>query len=100
MANRKAMHNYKKDSYKSDGGDDVIVCPFDRKWVYFVKSGYHKMKSDAGVRNNRPSTSHIVDMVVWKVIWGLWVPSKIKNFMWRLCNNALLVGEALWKRSD
>ena len=66
--------------------------------MYYVKFGYNKLKTYVVAKNSLPSTFHTIDKVVWKVIWGLGVPSKIKNFLWRLCNNALSIGETLWKR--
>ena len=48
---------------------------------------------------SKPSSSNIVNKIVWNVIWGLVVPSKIKKIIWRVCNNALPVGDALWRRN-
>ena len=63
--------------------------------MYIVKTGYQKLKTGKHIRKSKPSFSNIMDKMVWKVIWGLVVPSKMKIFMWKVCNNALPVGDTL-----
>ena len=50
------------------GGRDEIVWPYCRIGTYSVKSGYHKLKEEKIKVNNGPSSSHMVDGVVWKLI--------------------------------
>ena len=45
-----------------------------------------------------PLVPPICDKQVWKGIWQLQVPPKIKNFLWRACRNALPTKQALMKR--
>ena len=47
---------------------------------------------------SRPSSSFIVDKKLWKKVWNLQVPNKIKNFLWRLCINSLATNMNLYKR--
>ena len=45
-----------------------------------------------------PQAPPIRDKQVWKEIWQLKVPPKIKNFLWRACRNTLPTKQALMKR--
>ncbi|KAK7836263.1 putative protein phosphatase 2c 53 [Quercus suber] len=38
------------------------------------------------------------DNSVWKIIWGLSVQSKVRNFLWRSCHNAIPVKQNLRQR--
>ena len=68
--------------------------------MYTVKTGYQKLKAGEHIRKSKPSFSNVVDKMVWKVIWGLGVLSKMKNFMWRVYNNALPVGGTMKEKGD
>ena len=35
---------------------------------------------------------------IWKVVWKLQCPNKVKHFMWRACNNLLLTKQCLLNR--
>ncbi|OMP07076.1 hypothetical protein COLO4_07649 [Corchorus olitorius] len=78
---------------------DQIVWPQESSGQYTVKSGYavyrasHKDDTIRGV-----SSSHQVSQIVWKEIWKIRAPSKIKVFLWRVCKKALATNEELWKR--
>ncbi|XVF15046.1 hypothetical protein REPUB_Repub09cG0115800 [Reevesia pubescens] len=75
-----------------------LIWPHSESEVYSVKSGYFVKRSEIVVSSaNKASSSHVVEGKLWKKIWSLRVPSKIKAFLWRACLNALLTGHNLWK---
>ena len=45
-----------------------------------------------------PSVSYRMDNKIWKEIWKLEIPNKIKKFIWRLCTNSLAINANLYKR--
>ena len=80
------------------GEKDRLIWPFTKNGEYTVRSGYHKAKEGQKEGKNSPSSSHLVDEKVWKIVWKSNLPSKIQNFLWRICSKAVLVGELLWKK--
>ncbi|KAF7835780.1 ribonuclease H [Senna tora] len=62
--------------------DDRLSWKFSTSGEYKVSEGYHFL-SDAG-RQNNPS-----DFFPWKFLWSLSIPSRVKNFVWRILNDAL-----------
>ena len=74
------------------------MWPCTKNGEYSIKLGYQRLKQKEYSRDIGPSSSHIINKEVWKVKWSLKTPSKIKNFLWRCCNNALHVSEQIWKR--
>ena len=49
---------------------------------------YHFLKSEAN--HDLSSTSSDNDRDLWKVIWSLHVPNKVKNLLWRACLESML----------
>lgn len=47
---------------------------------------------------NQATTSFQPSPELWKNIWKLQTPSKVKNFMWCLCQNALPTKDNLFRR--
>ena len=50
------------------------------------------------MKKEKASTSHRITDEVWKMIWKLPVPVKVRNFIWRACGNILATSVNLWKR--
>ncbi|XP_075653997.1 uncharacterized protein LOC142624352 [Castanea sativa] len=76
---------------------DRIIWPDNPDGEYSIKAGYQKLCEEANVSNASSSDpSH--QKSFWKKIWKLHVPNKIKNFLWRICSNALPTKENLKKR--
>ena len=55
--------------------------------IYTCKSRYHFLKEEAElvVLNDCEG----LDKSLWKRIWSLHVPNKVKSFIWRACRNSL-----------
>ena len=68
---------------------DLVVWMHTKNGKYSVKSGYHLarkvMRNDDGVGNS----DRVGGQQIWKKIWQLHVPSKIKIFGWRACQDIL-----------
>lgn len=47
-----------------------------------MKSGYHRMKKKEQQQFTGPSTSYGTGGNIWKNIWNVKVPQKIKHFLW------------------
>nr|POE50682.1 putative ribonuclease h protein [Quercus suber] len=76
--------------------EDVVVWPFTPSGCYTVKSS-SKFLAEEQCRSQQSSFTHN-DNGLWKMIWGLSVPRKVRNFLWRACQNALPVKYNLKRR--
>ena len=63
---------------------DTLMWPFTPMGQYFVKSGYRFLQ-ESEVSDQVPVTN----FGFWRDLWSLEVPSKVKNFVWRACREAL-----------
>ena len=68
--------------------EDTLFWPFTHKGSYTSKSGYCFLKSEEKAEINDEQMER--DRTLWRGIWSLQVPNKIKNLIWRACRNSLL----------
>lgn len=60
--------------------------------MYTVKAGYHIAMEDNRTRlciGEALNAQRNNDL--WRLVWSLQVPPKVKNFVWKACNNILPV---------
>lgn len=71
--------------------EDTMAWSFERHGLYSVRSAYRLLKAEhsqaEASKLNEASSS--TDGVVWKRLWKLNVPPKIRIFWWRAVNNYL-----------
>ena len=72
---------------------DTLIWPFNPSSQYSVKSSYKFLQECA--KNSHASAQ---ESAFWKKVWGLEVPSKVKNFVWRACREALPTRKNLQRR--
>ena len=72
---------------------DKLIWPFTPNGQYTVKSGYRFL-----YEGNSTNLASAEDPLFWKKIWGLEVPNKVKNFVWRACREALPTKANLYRR--
>lgn len=78
---------------------DSLIWHFDSKGIYSVQSGYHiAMKDLSTSLSSNLSSSFQPPRAMWKMIWDLKLPPKLKHFWWRVCKNVLATKENLCKR--
>ena len=76
--------------------EDTVVWPFTPSGIYTVRLGTGFLTADhAPIPQDVPAQS---GNKVWKLIWSLNVQSKVRNFLWRTCHNALPVKQNLRQR--
>uniref|UniRef100_A0A7N2L7K0 Reverse transcriptase zinc-binding domain-containing protein n=1 Tax=Quercus lobata TaxID=97700 RepID=A0A7N2L7K0_QUELO len=67
--------------------EDKLVWPFTPLGTYIVRIGCRFLEKESSI-SLAPLNSN-QDGGVWKHIWGLFVPNKVKNSIWRSCRDAL-----------
>lgn len=84
--------------------EDRVAWHFDQKGMFSVKSAYHVLEDDAETvrvwqrgESSRASNSKQVDSV-WKKIWKLPRPPKMKQFLWRVAHNSLAFKQNISRR--
>nr|XP_023875073.1 uncharacterized protein LOC111987580 [Quercus suber] len=77
--------------------EDSLYWPYSTSGQYTSKSGYMFLKQESEMEASQQAPL-IHDKQLWKKIWQLQVPPKIKNFLWRACRNVLPTKQALLKR--
>ena len=66
---------------------DCLVWPKSLDGCYLVKSAYQMLVTE--MINGAPSSSNGVGSKVWKSIWKIKAPPRIKHFMWRAAKDSL-----------
>ena len=74
----------------------MLFWPYTNNGVYTCKSGYRFLKEEAEMEATIPP---LRDKHVWKAIWSMQVPQKVKMFIWRACQNAMPTKQALMRRT-
>ena len=75
---------------------DRMIWPHTQSGTYTVKSGYNllsKEKENLDPLNTNPAPPQ----KLWKTIWSLSIPPKVRNFLWRAAKNAIPVKTNLVK---
>ena len=67
---------------------DRLFWPMNRSGVYTVKSGYKLLRACDDSESPGPSNQS-GNREVWKQIWKLHVPNRIRTLLWRACCNSL-----------
>ena len=76
---------------------DVLIWPYSNDGKYTCMSGYKFLKEEAELPlNQQPS---IPDTHLWKQLWSLQVPNKVRNLLWRACRNAMPTKASLVRRT-
>lgn len=81
------------------GCADKLIWSHSSSGVYSVNSGYllaSCLTKDHG--GSLPSSSYNLPPTIWKLIWRLKVPPRVKHFLWRALRNALATKENLFSR--
>lgn len=65
---------------------DIWVWHYDKKGIYNVKSGY---KLYMNLKINSSASNSTGGQKIWKQMWKLNIPKKIKHFIWRAIHNIL-----------
>lgn len=68
------------------GLEDTLFQPLTKDGSYTYKSGYRFLKE---TKLEPQEESKIQDKNQWKGIWSLHVPIRVRNFIWRACQNSL-----------
>jgi ribonuclease HI len=67
---------------------DSLIWGATKQRIYTVRSGYHLLLHERN--QDEPGTSDTTRMSqLWKTIWSVQIPSKIRHFLWRACHSSL-----------
>ena len=69
--------------------EDSIILVGNKKIIFFVKSAYYVAKKMLDSDIQGETSRGDVRAPLWKRIWQLNIPEKIRIFAWRLCMNAI-----------
>ena len=67
--------------------EDTLVWPLSPNGEYSVKSTYRMLAAE--VTNGLPSSSGGACSLLWKRIWKIHAPQRIKHFIWRAAKDSL-----------
>nr|POF23123.1 hypothetical protein CFP56_77193 [Quercus suber] len=69
--------------------EDSLFWPYVQSGQYTTKSGYYFLKTEAQLVNSQSLSQAELMKPLWKRIWSLSVPCKVRNFLRRACKNAI-----------
>ena len=78
--------------------EDTLFWPHSSNGVYSCKSGYRFLKEEAAALGDVAQDHQNRDKHIWKSIWSMHTPQKVKTMLWRACREALPTKQALVRR--
>jgi hypothetical protein len=74
----------------SRGNEDIVAWHYEKTGCFSVRSAY-RLGMDGKEAERRTSSSSYTsgDRPVWKKLWSLPIPPKVKVFAWKLAHNGL-----------
>nr|POF18361.1 putative ribonuclease h protein [Quercus suber] len=80
-----------------EGAEDTLIWPLTNDGEYSVRSAYCMLISTEALL--MPSSSvQANNGMVWKKIWKIQTPNKIRNFIWRAAKDSLPIEQNLRAR--
>jgi hypothetical protein len=84
-------------------GDDFANWPHTRCGIYSVRSAYNlarteKFVAQRSLSGHGLSTDHTEDSKLWKKLWSIKAPGKMKILLWRFAHDCLPSGHQLCRR--
>ena len=76
--------------------EDTLVWPLSPVGEYSVKSAYIILAAE--ITNGLPSSSGGACSLLWKRIWKIHAPQRIKHFIWRAAKDSLPTKQNLVRR--
>ena len=74
---------------------DELIWPHNANGAYIIKSGYKFLQLE--FQNQQPGQSDpLILKPLWKGIWGLNVPSKVKNVVWHALQKIHIPPSKIW----
>ncbi|XP_037480834.1 uncharacterized protein LOC119358354 [Triticum dicoccoides] len=88
----------------SEGCSDFASWPYTKNGIYTVRSGYNLVRTNQFWINRSSvgsgsSSNQDVMQKLWKNLWRIQCPDKMKIVLWRIAHNCLPTGDQLHKRS-
>jgi hypothetical protein len=85
------------------GGDDFASWPYARFGVYTVRSAYNMAREQQIMIKRRSSgrgltSDATAESVMWKKLWNIKAPGKMKVTLWRMAHDCLPTGHQLQRR--
>ena len=77
--------------------EDCLFWPFTNNGIYSSKSRYRFLKPEDQFEVEEEQREQ--ERQLWRTIWSVQVPNKIKNLMWRARRNSLPTKENLVRRT-
>lgn len=68
--------------------DNVLAWHYDNKGLFSVKSAYKVCRRNTLLKQNSSSGSADSRDDIWKRIWKMDCPNKVKHFIWRAAHNS------------
>jgi hypothetical protein len=85
------------------GDNDFISWPHSRFGTYTVRSAYHLARSEEALVSRSKSgrgmsSDTLADTTLWKSLWAVHAPGKMRITLWRFAHNCLPTGQQLQRR--
>lgn len=77
---------------------DLLIWHFSQKGFYTIKSGYWVAQSIQNRQVGDEGPSVVSEDVLWRCLWTLTIPNRVKLFLWRCFHLILPCNQTLFQR--